>query len=100
MSSGILVTHNAVFDMGVLSKCLSDYCIFWKESVKYCCTVQMGCRLLPGVKHELNFLYKYFGLDLDHHKVDRGSRACAEILLRYMNSGADVEKYIKNYRFQ
>ncbi|MCR5602199.1 MAG: exonuclease, partial [Lachnospiraceae bacterium] len=35
MSSGIIVAHNAVFDMGVLKKCLNDYGIQWKNMVKY-----------------------------------------------------------------
>ena len=42
MSSGILVAHNAAFDLGVLKKCLSDYGIPWKGSVHYCCTARMG----------------------------------------------------------
>ena len=30
MSSGLLVAHNAVFDLGVLKKCLDHYEIDWK----------------------------------------------------------------------
>ena len=30
MSGGLLTAHNAVFDMGVLKKCLLDYGIEWK----------------------------------------------------------------------
>ena len=36
MSGGILVAHNAVFDLGVLKKCLQDYGISWKPSGEYC----------------------------------------------------------------
>ena len=32
MSNGILVAHNAVFDLGVLKKCLQDYDISWKPA--------------------------------------------------------------------
>ena len=42
LSSGVLVAHNASFDMGVLKKCLKDYNIQWKSAVPYCCTVQIG----------------------------------------------------------
>ena len=35
MSSGILVAHNAVFDMSVLKKCLNDYGIFWRQNTEY-----------------------------------------------------------------
>lgn len=99
MSSGILVAHNASFDMGVLKKCLTDYEISWKSTAKYCCTMQMGKKLLPGMPHRLNDLCDHYGLCLDHHKADSDSRACAEILLRYLKGGADEREYIRTYRF-
>ncbi|MBO5164581.1 MAG: 3'-5' exonuclease [Ruminococcus sp.] len=98
MSSGILVAHNAVFDMGVLKKCLHDYGITWKNSAKYICTVQAGRRLLPGMSHKLNVMCEHYGIALDHHQADSDSRACAEILLRYIKSGADVNSFIRTYR--
>ncbi len=98
MDSGILVAHNAVFDMGVLKKCLHDYGIEWKKTAKYLCTVQAGRRLLPGMSHSLNVMCDYYGIALDHHKADSDSNACAEILLRYIESGADVSSFIRTYR--
>ncbi|MBQ9196094.1 MAG: 3'-5' exonuclease [Clostridia bacterium] len=98
MSSGILVAHNAVFDMGVLKKCLQDYGIAWKSSVKYCCTVQMGRRLVPGISHRLNVMCDHYGIALDHHQADSDSRACAEILLRYFAAGAQERDFIRTYR--
>jgi len=98
MSSGILVAHNAVFDMGVLKKCLHDYGIKWKNSAKYICTVQAGRRLLPGMSHKLNVMCEHYGIALDHHQADSDSRACAEILLRYIKSGADINSFIRTYR--
>jgi DNA polymerase-3 subunit epsilon len=97
LSSGIVVAHNAVFDLGVLKKCLADYEIDWKNEVPYLCTVQMGRRLLPGMKHNLNCMCDYYGINLDHHKADSDSRACAEILLRYMEGGCKVEEFVKRY---
>lgn len=97
MSSGLLVAHNAVFDMGVLKKCLSDYGIEWKSYVRYLCTVQMGRRILPGMSHKLNALCDYYGIYLNHHHAASDSRACAEILLRYIESGADIRQYIRTY---
>lgn len=98
MASGILVAHNAVFDMGVLKKCLCDYNISWKESAPYLCTVQMGRRILPKMSHKLNDLCDYYGIALQHHKADSDSGACAEILLRYIEGGADPSQFIKMYR--
>ena len=98
MSSGVLVAHNAGFDLGVLRKCLAAYEIEWKPSVKGLCTVVMGRSLLPGISHKLNDMCDYYGICLRHHQADSDSRACAEILLRYLASGADPEKYIRTYR--
>ncbi len=98
MSKGILVAHNAVFDMGVLKKCLHDYGIVWKSTAKYLCTVQAGRRILPDMKHNLDVMCDHYGIALNHHQADSDSRACAEILLRYMESGADVNSFIRTYR--
>ena len=99
MSNGLLEAHNAVFDMNVLKRCLHDYEIEWKPYARYICTVQMGRRLLPGMSHKLNVLCDYYGICLDHHKADSDSRACAEILLRYLADGADVRKFIRTCSF-
>ena len=97
LSSGVLVAHNASFDMGVLKKCLNDYNIPWESSVSYCCTVQMGKRILPGMSHKLNTLCDYYGISLDHHRADSDSRAAAKILIRYMETGAEITDYVKQY---
>ena len=99
MSSGLLVAHNAVFDMNVLKKCLRDYRIAWKPYARYTCTVQLGRRLHPGVSHRLNDDCDRLGISLNHHQADSDSRACAEILLHYLKSGADVRQYIRNCSF-
>lgn len=95
LSNGLLAAHNAVFDLGVLRKCLRDYGIVWKPYVRYVCTVQMGRRILPGVSHKLNDLCARYGIDLDHHHAGSDSRACAEILLRYLRSGAELRDHIR-----
>ena len=95
MSGGLLVAHNAVFDMGVLKKCLQHYEIDWKPYVRYICTVQMGRRILPGISHKLDVLCDYYGIELDHHQAASDSRACAKILLRYLEQGADIRKSIR-----
>lgn len=69
----------------------------WKTSAEYLCTVQIGRRVLPDMKHNLNVMCDHYGIALDHHQADSDSRACAEILLRYMESGVDVSKYVKRY---
>ena len=99
LSSGLLVAHNASFDLGVLKRCLQHYEIDWKKQVDYLCTVQMGRALLPGVSHKLDALCACYGIPLEHHRADSDSRACAEILLRYLRSGADVRPFLRRYSF-
>lgn len=67
----------------------------WKPYVRYVCTVQMGRRILPGVSHKLNDLCARYGIDLDHHHAGSDSRACAEILLRYLRGGAELRDHIR-----
>ena len=67
MSSGLLVAHNAIFDMNVLKKCLCDYQINWKPYVRYTCTVQLGRRMQPGMSHKLNDVCDRCGICLNHH---------------------------------
>ena len=98
LSSGVLVAHNASFDIGVLRRCLTDYEIEWKPCVQGLCTVVMGRSLLPGISHKLNDLCEYYGIALNHHRADSDSHACAEILLRYLENGARPERYIRTYR--
>ena len=100
LSSGILVAHNASFDMGVLRKCLSAYGLVWKPYARGICTVSMSRALLPGIGHRLNELCDYYGICLDHHRADSDSRACAEILIRYLDSGADPKQFIRSYRME
>ena len=100
LSGGLLVAHNAAFDMNVLKKCLRDYEVQWKPYARYICTVQMGKRLLPGMSHKLNVLCDYYGIGLEHHQADSDSSACAEILLRYLESGADVKQFIRTCSFR
>ena len=99
LSSGLLVAHNASFDLGVLKRCLQHYEIDWKKQVDYLCTVQMGRALLPGMSHKLDALCACYGIPLEHHRADSDSRACAEILLRYLRSGADVRPFLRRYTF-
>lgn len=99
LSSGILAAHNAVFDLGVLKHCLNGYGIRWKDTARYCCTAQMGRKLIPAMPHRLNDLCDHYGIALDHHQAASDSRACAELLLKYFSEGADEKKFIRTYRF-
>ena len=98
MDSGLLVAHNAPFDMSVLAKCLRHYNIRWHPRVEYACTCRMGRRLLPHLpNHKLNTLCDYLEISLDHHHAGSDSRACGEILLHYLRSGVEIERFVRSY---
>ena len=98
LDSGLLVAHNAPFDMSVLAKCLRGYGICWRPTVRYACTCQMSRRLLPQLpNHKLNTLSDYLGLELDHHHAGSDSLACGEILLHHLRSGSSVAPFIRTY---
>ncbi|MBR1496396.1 MAG: 3'-5' exonuclease [Oscillospiraceae bacterium] len=98
MEGGLLAAHNAPFDMSVLAKCLLHYGIRWRPRVEYICTCRTGRRLLPDLpNHKLNTMCDYLNLDLDHHHAGSDSRACGEILLHYLRSGADLGPFVRTY---
>ena len=96
----MLVAHNASFDMNVLKNCLLDYEIDWKPYARYLCTVKMGRSLFPDRSHKLNMVCEDFGISLQHHRADSDSHACAEILLRYLEAGAEVKDFIRTCSFK
>ena len=50
MKSGMLVAHNAKFDLGVLKECLHAYGIEWQPKAQAICTVLIGRDILPDIK--------------------------------------------------
>ena len=96
----VLVAHNAPFDLRVLASCLHDYHIDWQPEAAYLCTCQMGKRAYPYLpNHKLNTLCDHLQLSLDHHKAGSDSRACALLLLNYLEKGLQPEAFLRTYRF-
>ena len=52
------------------------------------------------MRHGLDTLCDYYGICLDHHQADSDSRACAEILLRYLQTGANVKRFVRLYNLE
>ena len=98
MEDSILTAHNAPFDLSVLGKCLRDYAIPWRRRVPYVCTCRMSRRLLPELpNHRLNTVSDCLGITLDHHHAGSDARACGEILLHHLRSGADLRPFLRTY---
>ena len=99
MDSGVLVAHNAAFDLGVLGKLFRRYGIS-RAGDDYACTVQLGRKCLPQApNHKLNTLCELLGIQLDHHNAASDSHACAELLCYYISQGLPVEQYIKRWDY-
>ena len=95
MGSGVLVAHNAAFDLGVLSKLFRRYGIA-KAPDYYACTVQLGRKCIPEApNHKLNTLCELLQISLDHHNAASDSHACAELLCHYLSLGFPVDRYVK-----
>ena len=101
MDGGLLVAHNAPFDLSVLAKCLRDYHITWRPTVPYLCTCQMSRRLLPQLpNHKLNTLCQYLEIPLEHHHAGSDSQACGALLCHYLGMGARMEEHIRCFDMQ
>ncbi|NBH80194.1 exonuclease [Clostridiaceae bacterium] len=100
-SSGLLIAHNAPFDMGVLAKCLCGYGIAWRSTADYACTVRMGRKCYPELpNHKLDTMCRHLGIALRHHEAGSDSRACAELLIDYQKHGLCAEDFRRSYRLE
>ena len=98
MQSGILLAHNAPFDMRVLACCLADYGLPVPAYLPYACTVQMGRKCYPLLpNHKLDTLCRALNIPLDHHQADSDSMACARLLLNYQRQGLSLEPFLRAY---
>lgn len=98
MNKGLLVAHNAPFDMSVLAKCLRDYEISWCEYADYACTCRMAKKHVKGLEnHRLNTLCEHFDIPLVHHDALSDTLGCAGVLMRMLESGAEIADFTKKY---
>lgn len=97
--TGILVAHNAAFDLGVLRKLMNRHAIC-QPNATYVCTYQMSRRLLPKLpNHKLNTISDYMGISLNHHDAGSDSFACGEILNRLLADGHELNPHLREYDF-
>ena len=100
MSSGVLVAHNAPFDLSVLARCLSDYGVVWRRTAEYVCTCRIGRARYPELPgHGLAVMAAHFGIPLDHHRALSDTEACAELLRIYCAQDPDLHLFRRTYDF-
>lgn len=98
VKGAVLVAHNASFDLSVLSKCLCGYRIAVPRHLPYVCTYRVGKKVYPSFPdHKLNTMCRLLHIPLSHHHAGSDSRACAELLLRYLHENALSEESLRYY---
>ena len=71
-----------------------------KQNYQYLIAAVIIRICLPEISHKLNEMCEHYGIPLDHHQAASDSHACAEILLRYIDAGYDVNSFIRTYRLE
>ncbi|EFC05767.1 putative DNA polymerase III, epsilon subunit [Bulleidia extructa W1219] len=84
LESGIVVAHNAVFDVSVIKNCcLNTGCPVPK--VTYFDSVPLSRRAFPLlVNHKLDTVARYLKIPLDHHHAGSDAYACLAIVAAAM----------------
>ena len=95
-NGSLIVSHGAHGDILTLAAALNRYGIEWGGEISYLCTCDLTLGESPDLEHHsLDYLCEHFGVELLHHNAQSDSDGCAEVLLRYISDGAELEKYIK-----
>lgn len=81
LASGLVLAHNAGFDMGVLRASLSAYGLR-PPAFSYLCTLQIARRVFPAEEGcGLGKVAARLGIRFEHHDAGEDAYACAEIAL-------------------
>lgn len=102
VSGEIIIAHNAVFDISVLRCCLDAAEKSYPE-IQYLCTYRIGKKLLKELSsHKLNIISNHFGIRLHHHNALDDARACAQIMLNFMEQQKECDPllFAKSLGFQ
>ncbi len=95
--SGIVVAHNATFDLSVLRKTLQAYEIY-ESIIQYACTLEIARNTISNLdNYKLPTLCSYAGIDLEHHNAESDSIGCAKLLCLLLNSGIQFSNYTKSF---
>ncbi|MCB7130303.1 MAG: 3'-5' exoribonuclease [Candidatus Brocadiales bacterium] len=79
---GLLIAHNASFDISVLRHVLDEYDIAY-PSFRYLCTRAIAKRAWPRLlSYSLDTVSDHLGITFKHHDAEEDAVACAEVALR------------------
>lgn len=96
-TDSVIVAHNALFDLGVLTKTLHHYGIV-TPNFNYICTLEKAKRHLGYRRNSLDYLCATFGILMDrHHEALSDAKACMDIFYylveRHGLSDAEISVY-------
>lgn len=97
LNGGIIVAHNACFDMNVLNSVCDLYGLDHFKN-EYIDTVMVSRRVHPELyNHKLDTVAKYLNIELNHHNACSDSLACLCILLKAMQEKKieDIYSFMK-----
>ncbi|MGQ3045310.1 MAG: exonuclease domain-containing protein [Niveispirillum sp.] len=79
LEGAVLLAHNASFDSGVLTACLTAAGLP-VPGIRFICTVELARAAFPDLRsHKLNIVAHHLGIPLDHHEAGSDAAACAAI---------------------
>lgn len=85
IQDGILIAHNASFDMSALRHVLDLYQIEYPE-VQYLCTYKAALKTWDGLEnYKLDTISRFLDFKFKHHNAGEDALACANILLAILN---------------
>jgi len=82
-TNGIIVAHNATFDLGVISKTLHNYEVVFPDFY-YMCTYELSTKVFMDLDHhKLDNLCNYLDIKLEnHHDALADAIACNELFVK------------------
>lgn len=97
LTSGLIVAHNASFDVRVLAKCIQAYQLDFSPYTEYICTCEMARQIMSqSENHRLDTVCNLLNITLEnHHCALNDARACANILIHFLSMGTNTEDYVK-----
>lgn len=97
----IVVAHNTSFDMYALRDAFNEYGIDY-PTFDYFCTLRIARYLIKGCySYSLDVVLDYLGIKFEgHHKADKDSLGCAELLLKCLEiDGSTLDEMEGKYNF-
>lgn len=81
LNGGLVLAHNAAFDVGVMRTTLDKYGLPY-PNFRYLCTVKIARKLWPNLPNStLDTVARHLGIAFKHHDAAADAFACAEIAL-------------------